>query len=298
MRTIRARAAPSKAKPAATTPDWSALLIEAVTKPGIIAQAYRLFWHYSIGNQILAMFECMIRGIEPGPINTFMGWKELGRSVKKGEKAITLCMPVTVKSKRHDLLSDNPKTTIAVGDGAERPPETVSFTRFIYRPHWFVLSQTEGKDYQPAQLPDWSEPLALENLRIQRIPFRHTDGNAQGYAVDRSVAISPIAFMPHRTLLHELAHVVLGHTEELQRLDDDDSRTPRDLREVEAESVALICCCSLELGGEEFSRGYIQHWLKGQPIPDRSAQKIFKAADQILKAGRAERDRSAPSERA
>ena len=96
--------------------------------------------------------------------------------------------------------------------------------------------------------------------------------------------------------MHELAHVVLGHTEELQRMDDDDSRTPRDLREVEAECVAMICCCSLGLGGEEFSRGYIQHWLKGQPIPDRSAQKIFKVADQILKAGRAERDTSVPSE--
>lgn len=86
--------------------------------------------------------------------------------------------------------------------------------------------------------------------------------------------------------------MVLGHTEELQRMDDDDSSTPRDLREVEAECVALICCSSLGLGGEEFSRGYIQHWLKGQSIPERSAQKIFKAADQILKAGRTTNDRS------
>jgi hypothetical protein len=71
-------------------------------------------------------------------------------------------------------------------------------------------------------------------------------------------------------------------------MDDDSSATPRDLREVEAECVALICCSSLSLGGEEFSRGYIQHWLHGQTIPERSAQKIFKAADRILKAGREE----------
>ena len=69
-------------------------------------------------------------------------------------------------------------------------------------------------------------------------------------------------------------------------MEDDDSATPRDLREVEAECVALICCSSLGLGGEEFSRGYVQHWLKGQRIPERSAQKVFKAADQILRAGR------------
>ena len=126
--------------------------------------------------------------------------------------------------------------------------------------------------------------------------FRHTDGNAQGYAVHRQVAISPIAFTPARTLMHELAHVVLGHTEELQRMDDDDVSTPRDLREAEAECVALICCSSLGLGGEEFSRGYVQHWLKGQAIPERSAQRIFRAADQILKAGRDAGDTSASSD--
>jgi hypothetical protein len=57
------------------------------------------------------------------------------------------------------------------------------------------------------------------------------------------------------------------------------------LREVEAECVALICCDSLKLGSAEHSRGYIQHWLAGQSIPEKSSQKIFKAADAILKAG-------------
>jgi hypothetical protein len=32
-------------------------------------------------------------------------------------------------------------------------------------------------------------------------------------------------------------------------------------------------------------RGYIQGWLQGDSIPEKSAQKIFKVADQILKAG-------------
>jgi hypothetical protein len=41
----------------------------------------------------------------------------------------------------------------------------------------------------------------------------------------------------------------------------------------------------LGLPGAEFSRGYIQSWAHGQGFGERSAQKIFKAADQILKAG-------------
>jgi hypothetical protein len=52
------------------------------------------------------------------------------------------------------------------------------------------------------------------------------------------------------------------------------------------ELVITVCCAALELPGIEYSRGYIQSWWgAGNPIPERSAQRIFKAADQILKAG-------------
>jgi hypothetical protein len=61
---------------------------------------------------------------------------------------------------------------------------------------------------------------------------------------------------------------------------------------VEAEAVALLCCEALNLEGPEYCRGYIQNWLcpaigyNGDAIPEKSAQKVFHAADQILKAGR------------
>src|SRR5207244_12549534 len=116
--------------------------------------------------------------------------------------------------------------------------------------------------------------------------LRNRIANIQWYAGERSVAVSPVAFMPHRTLVHELAHVVLGHTVKAGGLDGRDEATPNDLREVEAEAVALICCECLGLEGAKFSRGYIQHWLREKTIPERSAQRIFKTADRILKAGR------------
>jgi hypothetical protein len=65
----------------------------------------------------------------------------------------------------------------------------------------------------------------------------------------------------------------------------DDDRTPKDIREVEAESVAYILCSVLDLPGLIESRGYIQSWLSGSEITDKSAQRIFGAADKILKAG-------------
>jgi len=152
-----------------------------------------------------------------------------------------------------------------------------------------VLSQTEGAEYQPPAIPEWNEQRALTTLNVQREAFEDLDGNVQGYAKrGRTIAVSTLAFNPFRTLAHELAHIILGHTGDGD-LSDSDS-TPRDIREVEAEAVALLCCESLGLPGAEFSRGYIQAYLKaggqGQTISDRSAQRIFHAADQILRAGR------------
>ena len=80
-----------------TTASFADLLRSAVTDPGIVSSAYRQFHNYSLGNQLLAWAQCLERGIQPGPMATFPRWKELGRHVRKGEKAITLCQPVTVK---------------------------------------------------------------------------------------------------------------------------------------------------------------------------------------------------------
>jgi hypothetical protein len=276
-------------------PDWQQLLINAVNQPGVVSAAYSRFWNYSVGNQILAMFQCLERRIVSGPIHTFKGWHDLGRRVKKGEKALVLCMPIPVRRKIKRPKIDPSK--IRVGDGAERQmaagtaatdaDDTVRVTVFSYRARWFVLSQTEGAEYTPTIVPDWDEGQALHGLFIDRVPFKHPNGNCQGYALGRTVAVSPIAALPHKTLFHELAHVVLGHTEEGSTLDDHDL-TPSNLREVEAECVAMICCESLNLTGIPESRGYIQNWLDNEAITERSAQRIFKAADAILRAGRAE----------
>src|SRR5438067_5528258 len=86
----------------ARKPDMSELLRQAVEVPGRINQAYSLFWNYSAGNQILAAVQCYMRDIPLGPIGTFMHWKANGRHVRKGEKAISLIMPVTCKRRLTD----------------------------------------------------------------------------------------------------------------------------------------------------------------------------------------------------
>jgi hypothetical protein len=158
------------------------------------------------------------------------------------------------------------------------------FTKFVYRPNWFTLAQTDGDPLAEQPIPAWDKDRALGALNIAEVPFDRLDGNTLGFARDRSIAINPVNPLPHKTTFHELAHVLLGHTTESPQHDGE--LTPRSLKECEAEAVALLCCAALDLPGVEFSRGYIQSWWgQGNPIPERSAQRILKVADQILKAG-------------
>src|SRR5947207_8450817 len=120
--------------------NFQELLHEAVSKPGTLMKAYSLFWNYSLGNQILALIQANQRGIALGPIASFNRWKELGRYVKRGEKAIELCMPVTSKRTVKEQRED----------GSEAEME-IAFKRFVFRRNWFMLSQTDGAEYQRSE---------------------------------------------------------------------------------------------------------------------------------------------------
>jgi hypothetical protein len=256
--------------------DFAALLREAIEQPGTINRAYFAFHGYSLANQLLALWQCAARGIDAGPIATFPKWKEYGRYVRKGEKALTLCMPVTCK--RRPQMDGR-----ELDQSADEQPET--FTRFIYRPRWFVLSQTDGAAYQPNPLPAWSKDRALASLQITEEPFTHPDGNCFGYARAHTFAVSPLCPRPWRTTFHELAHIVLGHTDREQQQTDGEIPAARSIREIEAEGTAYLVAAALELPGAEDARGYLQHYAAGQPIEEHTARRIFKAADQILRAG-------------
>ena len=251
---------------------WGELLREAVEKPGRLLEAYTAFHSYSFGNALLALEQCLRRNLQPGPLNTYNGWLERKRQVRKGEKGITLCMPMPFKrTAQTDRVQD---------ETAE--PQTCYAFRF--RAYWFVLAQTEGEDAPVSPIPGFDIDTALCALNITRTPFDEWNGNIQGFAHGREIAVNPVAGLPHKTTFHEIAHIVLGHTTSEKLVDSE--QTALHICEVEAESVALICCETLGLEGADFCRAYIQHWLKTEKeIPNQSAARIFAAATSILKAG-------------
>lgn len=253
-------------------PSFAELLASVATEPGQLEQAFSRFHGFSLGNQLLALLQCHQRGLELGPIATYRGWQTLGRQVRKGEKALALTMPITVRRETEDAQTGT--------------VDVATFTRFMVKARWFVLAQTDGVAFVPPAPPTWNKAQALAALDIAEVPFQHVNGNVQGYALRgrRAVAVSPVAERPFPTLVHELAHVVLGHTS--TDTCEDGVAIGHDLREVEAESVALLVLGSLGEPGLEYCRGYVQSYLCGAAIDERTAQRVFKAADTILRAGR------------
>lgn len=74
-----------------------------------------------------------------------------GRVVKRGERALTLCMPITRKQRE------------------EESDEEHTFTSFAYKPRWFVLGQTQGRELEPTTIPEWDSEKAIAALSMNAL---------------------------------------------------------------------------------------------------------------------------------
>jgi len=130
---------------------WMALLNEALNTPGTLSKAFETFHQYSLRNMLLAWVQTLPDKV--GPIATYKRWNALGRQVRKGEKAIALYMPITIKQK-------DDETDEVIG----------SRTGFMMKRNWFSLAQTDG-DTEPVfdPPPEWSVERALSALRITKM---------------------------------------------------------------------------------------------------------------------------------
>lgn len=254
--------------------NWSQLMDEALNAPGNLTGVYDRFHEYSITNMILFLSQ----GIHE-PVASYKRWQSLGRHVLKGTRAKEVIVPVLVKGEPEPVQEDEP-----IEQKRERIARLVGFklVRGV-----FPLSDTEGKEPPPVQLPGWDVETALEKLKITRVPFEALDGNIQGYSRGREIALNPIAVSPEKTLFHELGHVVLGHTLTSQL---SEYAQHRGIMEFQAEATSYLALNELEKLDEEtasHSRGYIRHWLSNeQPPGEREIRLVFAATETILKAGR------------
>jgi antirestriction protein ArdC len=257
-----------------TNIDWRATLTEALNAPGALGNTYTRFYNYSFLNQIRLMMQGMFE-----PVATYNRWQELGRQVRRGSKAKVVLAPVNVSREVKDVNG-----IVVLGDDG-RPRKRPILVGFRDSRTVFGFSDTDGDELPPVELPGWDADTALVALGVDRVPFDMINGNAQGFSFEddqgRHVAINPTAAYPAKTLLHELAHLMLGHC-------NDGDHTHRGVAEFEAEATAYLVAKELELVDWDAaeSRAYIQTWLGGTEATEDHITRVFAAVNKILTAGR------------
>jgi hypothetical protein len=256
---------------AETKVDWPKLLDEALTAPGNLSGVYDRFHPYSLGNMILFMMQ----GVHE-PVASASRWKQLGRPVTDWKARKEVIVPVFAKE-------PPPPEDEPIEEKRERVARLIGFkaVRAV-----FPLSATDGPVLEPQPTPGWDLATALDKLGVREVPFDRPDGNLQGFSRGLEFAINPFPVNRNKTVMHELGHIVLGHTlphhfEEYQG--------HRGVYEFQAEGTAYLVMNELGQLDEEtasHSRAYIKHWLGEEQPSDQAIRQVFTAADRILKAGR------------
>jgi hypothetical protein len=153
---------------------WGELLRDAVEKPGRMLAAYTAFHNYSFGNALLAFEQCVRRNLPPGPLNTYRGWLEHKRQVRKGETGITTCMPLPFNR------------TARTDETEEEPAKPQTRNVFRFRAYWFV-AQTEGEDNYVAPIPGfggYGTPRSEYSARgVRRNQRQHIQGFARHWEI-------------------------------------------------------------------------------------------------------------------
>ena len=153
---------------AATPATFAELLRTAVTEPGTISTAYSAFHNYSLGNQLLALGQCLARGIQPGPLATFQRWKELGRHVVKGREGADPLYAGDGEAHHRDRARAT-RSTASRGSSTSR-------TGSCWRRRMATRSRRQPR--RPG-----TRPRRFTALDVEEVAFALLDGNVQGYAM-------------------------------------------------------------------------------------------------------------------
>jgi hypothetical protein len=228
------------------------------------------FHNYSLGN----ILEIARQRPDATRVAGFWKWKELGRSVKKGEKGIRILAPIIGfrRKKQEEAEKDITKQNTAV---------LVGF-RSTYV---FDVSQTEG-----AELPAMHEISGdvgenrdrliafIERQGIELV-FTERIAPALGMSYSGRIAILPGQSKAEEfsTLVHELAHEMLHKAERR-------TATTKTVRETEAEAIAFVIGKAVGLETGSASANYIHLYHGNASLLGESLEVIQQTSNVILAA--------------
>ena len=233
-------------------------------------------------------------------------WKRLGRSVIKGENGIMIMSPVPHKTGQYREIErqaeDEWGNKLYNDDGTEKM-ETVekAIVEMAFRKQYvFDLSQTDGKPI-PDPVQELSGEIDEEKLNVIfkavkkatgiAPEYRSITGGAKGYYSPSSNSIIIKSGMSGeqvlKTVVHESAHCLL-HDPDKKIVT---VKSPRNEKEVQAESIAFIVCEKLGVDTSEYSFPYIASWSEGKQLDQlnkfldeiqKASQTIFESIDSEL----------------
>jgi hypothetical protein len=217
--------------------------------------------NWSLGNQLLML----LAGTTDA--RGFRQWKEVGRSVDKGAKAVYILGPVTRKIRETD------ETT---GEESERPIVTGFTTIPVFRIEDTNGASVEPPDYRPAEFPPLYDVAQAWGIRVEYAPFV---ARFKGYyrpSTDRIMLCSHDA----RVYLHELAHA--AHARVLRARGESLKGGQHAGQEIVAELTAAVLCRLYDLDGFlASSREYIADNSNGNP--GRGAMRVLNDVQACLR---------------
>ena len=233
----------------------------------------KAFHAYSLNNLLLILSQMP----EASQVAGFRKWQALGRQVRKGETGIRIFGYSTKKITEEDE------------NGAEVEKRVARFPILSV----FDIGQTdliEGFEdpgtitRQLTGADDFGIVDALSNYLIEEgwtVEHRPIQGRKNGYTdpTEMAVVIDADLSPEHRakTLIHETAHVLLGHTEDMAEYIEH-----RGLMETEAESVAYVVAGLMGFDTSAYSVGYIAGWADGDTeLIKSTAARVLRTAHQI-----------------
>lgn len=246
------------------------------------------FPRYSVNNTMLIMMQRPDAQL----CQSFTGWKQMGRYVKKGEKGISILAPAPYKIEREQTKLDEKGRPVFDADG-EPVKEKVEVTIRAFKVvKTFDLSQTDGKELPtigPSELVGNIEgyPKLLQALQeISPVPvsFELIDGDAKGFyhLEDKKIVVQDgmSEVQTIKTLLHEMAHEKLHDKDNVPEAKD----ISRNGKEVEAESVAYVVCQHYGINTSDYSFSYVTGWSEGKETPELKASldKIRQTASEFI----------------
>jgi antirestriction protein ArdC len=210
----------------------------------------RLSTYYSPTNVLLIYTQCEQASV----INGFKGWLAHGRAVRKGEKAIKIFAPVTIKNRDEGTDADGYKLVgfrvAAVFDISQTDP--LPGATNVLEPEG-LPELLNGDDTQRI-LDRVQHLIEQQGFTFTRADCRPANGTTN--YTTRTVTVRPDVseLQALKTGIHELAHVLLHEPTLLPE------GSCRGRIEVEAETVASLVCALNNIDSSTYSIPYVTHW--------------------------------------